>query len=899
MRLLRCAPANQATGKQPNPFWVTTVLSKIPPRRIFPVDDALHGLSAYYQTAPQWVKTFAGGAYALVPPTLRHGSAYRHFRHVFASSVVDTDYLSDRLRETLSTALLEVPAFADHRHLIEGLQESPSMVLSQLPLTCKEDIKRNLEDYVSVRQSQGSRLRMFTGGSTSIPMTFYVQRGISRAKEWAAFHAMGDRFGTEGDGIILALRGRTVGTAGQGRVWSYEPIKRHLILSSDHLEPQYMPEYAAALRRWRPAHIHAFPSALFPLLVWLRRARQESLLAQVKSVVLTSESVYEHQMQAFKEFFDCPVVVTYGHTERVLLANTLPNDPRYHFWPHYGHLELVDAAGQAVTQAGQIGEIVGTSFDNLVMPFVRYRTGDFGTLGGAPNPSAEGFKVLERIDGRLQEFVVCRDQRLVSVTTLGAAHFQQLDRCLRIQYQQSVPGELLLRVVVLEPIDEDTKREIENAVRDKTQGGCDVKVVEVAEIPVTELGKQRLLVQDLDITRYLGAAIQRAGQSASQSIRLQAGDDSGETVASLPRVALPPGKSVLMLGTDPRTQGGIAAVIKTYQLGGLFDRVPTTLVATHQDGPRWQKALRFGESIGKTIGKLARGRVALVHAHVSSRASFWRKSVLLALARLLSTPTIFHLHSGGFAKWVAQTDSLASFRRWWIKYTLEHSDLVIVLTRGWAQWAQEFAPGARITVVGNPVAVPDEMPPDDARGSNRGQGRVLYLGWIYDFKGVYDLIQAWALFRQRCPGWRLVVGGKGETDRFLGEAKRLGISSDLEFLGWVSGQEKERELKQADIVVLASYNEGMPVSVLEGMAYGAAIATTSVGGVPDMMTEGVHGLWMKPGDIQGIADTLAELASSPELRRRLSRAAYTHVSENYSVEASLRPLLKIYSGLSR
>ena len=511
-------------------------------RRVFPIDDALHGFSGYYQTAPQWVKTLAGGAYSFVPTSLRHGAAYRHFRRLFASPNVDSGYLAERLRETLSVALLEVPAFAEYRDLIADLPGSPYSVLSQLPLTSKENIKRRLESYVSVRHGQGSRLRMFTGGSTSIPMTFYVQRGISRAKEWAAFHAMGERFGTEGDGIILALRGRTVGTAGEGRVWSYEPIKRHLILSSDHLEPKYMPEYVAALRRWRPKYVHAFPSALYPLLVWLRRSGQQSLLAQVKSVVLTSESVYEHQIEAFREFFDCPVIVTYGHTERVLLANTLPDDPRYHFWPYYGHLELIDSAGQSVTQPGQVGEIVGTSFDNLVMPFLRYRTGDYGTLGDKPHQSASGFQVLERIDGRLQEFVVCRDHRLVSVTTLGAAHFQQLDRCLRIQYHQSAPGELVLRVAVLESLSEEMKRDIENAVRNKTQGGCEVKVIEVTEIPVTELGKQRLLIQDLDISRYLGAAIQRAGKPSAQLIQPLASDQSTKSVAQLPEVILHPGK---------------------------------------------------------------------------------------------------------------------------------------------------------------------------------------------------------------------------------------------------------------------------------------------------------------------------------------------------------------------
>jgi phenylacetate-CoA ligase len=873
-----------------------TVVRRATSRPTFPVDDGLYGLAGYYQTAPQWIKTVAGGAYSLLPPALRHGPAYKEFRAAFASSTVDPAYVTGRLRETLTAALQDVPAFADYRHLVANLAASPTSVLEQLPFTSKEDIKRRLNDCVNQRQDLRARMRMFTGGSTSIPMTFYVQRGVSRAKEWAAFHAMGERFGTEGAGIVLALRGRTIGTAGRGRVWSYEPIKRHLMLSTDHLEPRFMPEYVDALRRWRPVHIHAFPSALYPLLRWLRQEGYESLLSQVKSVVLTSESVFEYHMAAFKAFFDCPVMVTYGHTERVLLANTLPNDSRYHFWPQYGYLELIDSAGRVITKPGEVGEIVGTSFDNLVMPFVRYRTGDYGALGESPNAAAAGFKVLDRIEGRVQEYVVCRDHRLVTVTTLGAAHFHQLESCDRIQYHQTTPGELLLRVVAGRPLGDEARREIEQAVREKTQGGCDVKVVEVDRIPLTERGKQRLLVQELDVMRYLGAALQEI-ELNNDSLAVQ--QESQSMVAALEKIALPEKKSVLMLCTDPTTRGGIAAVVNTYRNGGLFERVPITLVPTHQDGTQWQKARRFLLAIALTISLLARNRIVLVHAHASSRASFWRKSFLLAVTRVFGVPTLFHLHSGGFIDWLAQSGFSKEARRWWVRRTLEKSSVVIVLSQGWARWARSFAPKARIIVIGNPVIVPPTLPPDSERGSKKSCGRVLYLGWIYDFKGVYDLLHAWVLFRQRCPHWRLIVGGKGEVDRLLALAKELGIEQDFEFLGWVTGTEKERQLRQADILVLPSYNEGMPISVLEGMAYGAAIATTPVGGVPDMMTEGVHGLWMKPGDIRGISDTLAELANSPELRQRLTKAAYEHVSNNNGVEATLRPLLREYASLAR
>jgi glycosyltransferase involved in cell wall biosynthesis len=371
-----------------------------------------------------------------------------------------------------------------------------------------------------------------------------------------------------------------------------------------------------------------------------------------------------------------------------------------------------------------------------------------------------------------------------------------------------------------------------------------------------------------------------------------------DSVNGTSSLALPPGKVLLMLATSEKTLGGIAAVVKTHRAGGLFGRVSIRHVATHIDGTRLAKGMRFVGSLAETLSLLLSRRVAAVHAHVSSSASFWRKSTLLLLCRCFGVPSIFHLHSGRFAEWVEKGRGGAA-RRWWIRNTLESSDVVVVLTPTWADWIKKFAPRAHVEVLSNPVSVPTTalLPAD--RASASGPGRVLYLGWIYDFKGCYDLLRSWALFRSQCPGWRLAVGGKGEVDRFLAEAERLGVRDDIDFLGWVSGDAKDRELRRADIFVLPSYSEGMPVSVLEAMAYGVAVITTPVGGVPDMMEPDVHGLWVQPGDIQGMCDRLVQLAESPPLRAKLAEAARRRVVQDSSVEAVIEALLKIYARLLR
>lgn len=846
------------------------------------LEDRLHPLLSGYVASPQWVKSTLGRLYAAVPKRIRYGRQFPRFqsevRRCYHIDGLD-EAVDAKLMATLRKALTNVPAYAEYRDLLErGL--SARSLLARLPLTSKLDIKADPRRYVSTRHGAGDMLEMFTGGSTANPMRFFAHKHVTRPKESAYFEDLDARAGLRPDDVILNLRGRTVPGAGEPgrRLWMFEPIKRHLILSSDHMESRFMPEYVDALREWKPTFVHAYPSALYPLARWLETHPDPDITERIHGIELTSENTYSHQLELFKRVFRCPVIRGYGHTERVLLAATMPDDERYFFWPLYGHIELVDEQGRAITEPGVLGEIVGTSFDNSVMPFVRYRTGDLGAWGVHPHPGLPGFPVLERIEGRLQDFVVCRDRRLISVTTLGAAHFAYLAEVETIQYEQSDPGCLVLKVVCNRDLDERQRTTIRHAVHQKTQGGCEVDVVRVPRLAHTARGKVPMLIQHLDISHFLGS-----------------GDDRALADRPGREVSLPAGEFVLMLSTSPLTQGGIAAVVNTYRGGGLFDRVALRLVSTHVDGSRWVKMHEFARALGTTFWSLLTGHVALVHAHVSYGPSFWRKSILLALARAFGKPTIFHLHSGGFLQWAQHAGRV---RRAWIRHTMEASDVVVVLTGSWGRRIVEFAPRARLEVLGNPVLLPRAPLLASDKVSAHGGGRVLFLGWIYDFKGCYDLLKAWVLFRQRCPGWRLAVGGKGEVEKFLVEAQRLGVRQDLDFLGWVAGADKDRELRQADVFVLPSYNEGMPVSVLEAMAYGVAVVATPVGGVPDMMVPDVHGLWIQPGDIQGLSDAMATLAMDPVLRARLAAAARDHVMQHSSVQVVSDRLLELYRRLT-
>ena len=479
-------------------------------------EDRLHASLGLYMRAPGWVRALGGRVYRAVPQRVRFGSRHGRFLSDAQSALHELrwEHIAARLEASLQAAAA-VPAHAVYAQHLLNLRRDPLQRLRELPLMSKAAIKADLRAHIHPHFDEAQRLPMFTGGSTAEPMSFYLHRHVSRTKESAYLrHIEKSLLGASPNDWALSLRGRTVASAAApaGRLWTTEPIKRHLLFSTDHLEPRYMPAYLQALERLRPPLIHAFPSALYPLARWLDLHPTPAWTENVKGILLTSENVYDFQAALLRRVFPRARIVThYGHSERVLMAVATGAEARAEFFPLYGLPELVDARGRVIDEPGVLGEIVGTSFDNHVMPFLRYRTGDMGMWAEAPRYGGDGAGhtrfVMQGIEGRCQEFVVCADHRLVSITTLGAAHFHELSQVDRVQFEQREPGRVTLKVVTAHCLSAADRLRMAAAVRDKTQGGCEVDVQEVRSIERSARGKQRMLIQHLDLSHYLGAAI--------------------------------------------------------------------------------------------------------------------------------------------------------------------------------------------------------------------------------------------------------------------------------------------------------------------------------------------------------------------------------------------------------
>lgn len=347
-----------------------------------------------------------------------------------------------------------------------------------------------------------------------------------------------------------------------------------------------------------------------------------------------------------------------------------------------------------------------------------------------------------------------------------------------------------------------------------------------------------------------------------------------------------------MVGTALEGRGGVAAVVSVLRNRGLFEQEGVDYVATHREGARRVKLAGALSGFWRTLSACIARRPDIVHAHVASRASFMRKSVLLQVARLAGCNTIFHLHGGGFRQFALEESG--PLKRRWIRYTLHRSTVVIALSEGWAQFIHSLAPAAKVAVVPNSVPLP-ALP--DARLEI--PGRIVFLGRLETAKGVFELLAAGARLASGYPQLRLVFGGEGDDDGVCRRAAELGIADRIEVLGWVSPEGRDAELARASVFCLPSHAEGLPMSLLEAMAAGKAVVASSVGGIPEVVRDGDNGVLVPARDEAALAAALARLMDDAALRARMGRQARATIEQHYSTEVVCGQLSALYRELAR
>jgi glycosyltransferase involved in cell wall biosynthesis len=334
-------------------------------------------------------------------------------------------------------------------------------------------------------------------------------------------------------------------------------------------------------------------------------------------------------------------------------------------------------------------------------------------------------------------------------------------------------------------------------------------------------------------------------------------------------------KIVLTLGPSKDGKGGMASVLDSYS---AFIFRPFYFEKTTGAGSLLFKSFLLLKVFICIPFYVFIKNIKIIHIHGASRKSFIRKKILINYCSLFPVKIIFHLHGAEFHLF---TEEYGAEK---IRKTLSKCQRVIVLSKQWEEFMHNVIHYNNVSIVNNIIPYPkmQVIAKNDAI-------RILYLGIIGERKGVFDLLSAINsnkdFYKNKI---KLTIGGNGEVEKLKQYIEENRLEEIVEYAGWVSGEIKIRLLNECDLFVLPSYNEGLPISILEAMSYGKAVVATNVGGIPEIVKQGCNGYLMKPGDKENLNKCLRGFIQNKELLQLMGnnslKLVKPYLSDNVAIQ---------------
>lgn len=449
------------------------------------------------------MKATAGRAMGMVPLPYLLGRSFREtLRFVHESQYWPLEWIRQyqvqQLRRVCSLACENTPFY---RRFFDAAGFSPEDLrqpedLAGLPLIDRDTLSQHLDEMCTVPTDSPGVDYVSTGGTSGVPLHFYIGSDRS-AVEYAYLLASWQRSGYRLGSPMAVFRGRIVRPDRHGLYHEYDPVLRHHYYSNFHMTDGNMQRYLDHIRTIGPCFLHVYPSSVTALARFIRRAGIQAP-TNIRGIIAESEIVYPDQRDMVEEVFGCRLFSSYGHTEKLVLAAECEYSRNEHVWPTYGYFELVDDRGQPVRMPGQQGEIVGTGFINTVVPFIRYRTGDYAIyVANRCNACGRDHPVIREVRGhRIQEFLVTADGSQISWTAINM-HDDTFAQVCQFQFYQDTPGLALLRIVPAAGFGEQDRERILRNLNQKLDRRLQVSIDITDSIPLTARGKGIYVVQQI------------------------------------------------------------------------------------------------------------------------------------------------------------------------------------------------------------------------------------------------------------------------------------------------------------------------------------------------------------------------------------------------------------------
>jgi phenylacetate-coenzyme A ligase PaaK-like adenylate-forming protein len=439
--------------------------------------------------------------YNLLPPSVRYGKEWNEAVSLLMESdhwdeQALTKYQEERLECLMHHCYDNVPYYKEifQQHGLKPRDIQSVDDLKKLPTLNKETVRKRKQDLLATNFATLGKHPAHTSGSSGTALEFYMDNStrpteralVLRHLSWLGYKR-GDR-----TAVIKALP-----LADPKKCYQYFPGSRELRLSFHNADDKRLETMVDELERFKPAFINAWPSCLYVLAKWMERNGR--FIPPPKYIVTSSENQYPHIREKIEQIFGSKTIDWYGQEESCAAAIQCELAQGYHIQMEMGIVELV-----SVPRGDNCHEIVGTCLHNLVMPFIRYKTGDLAVKAEGLCACGRKSPTIQEIMGREIDFVLTPEKNVISPLILNFS-FLNTDEIKEAQIIQEDLNTLRILIAPWTEISLETKEKLMQELRSRLESpGMELILQEIEGIPC-QAGcyKKPFLISRVDVDKYL------------------------------------------------------------------------------------------------------------------------------------------------------------------------------------------------------------------------------------------------------------------------------------------------------------------------------------------------------------------------------------------------------------
>jgi glycosyltransferase involved in cell wall biosynthesis len=349
---------------------------------------------------------------------------------------------------------------------------------------------------------------------------------------------------------------------------------------------------------------------------------------------------------------------------------------------------------------------------------------------------------------------------------------------------------------------------------------------------------------------------------------------------------------ILIVSCDINVRGGITTHVNSLLQSNLKENYQLIHIATHVEGTIVKRIGKAIAGYSKLLYHILKNKPNLVHIHSASLGSFFRKSIAVLITKIFNIPVLFHVHGGYFDVFYHKLPDVV---KKYVKWILSITDFVIVLSEHWKNFFSTLVNPDKIEILHYAVTLPQIVTKE--RKDKNAKYSILFLGRVLERKGAFDLIKSIPGVLNNIPTCEFIFAGDGDVNNAIRMTEDMRISQHTKFLGWIKGKEKEQILRNSDLSVLPSYIDCLPNSLLEAMSYGVPVISTPVGGIPDVLEDGVNGFIVPCGDTVMLSKRITDILKNYSLFQNMSKNNYRKIAQNFNTTKIIEKLRNIYNSM--